>query len=223
MGSMPERLNIKVKPADPMEVREQDLIRRVQAGEKELFYQLVKPYERRIYAAAFAVLRNEAEAEDAAQEAMLKALTHVRQFRAEARFSTWLTQITVNEALMRRRKAHSEIMEPIGERQEEDGTYTPRDFADWREIPSEVLERKEIRQKLASAVAGLAAKYREAFMLRDVQHLSIEETAEALGITQASVKTRLLRARLMLRDLLAPGLGGSWFGRLPFEKGNKPW
>ena len=223
MGSMPERLNIKVKPADPMEVREQDLIRRVQAGEKELFYQLVKPYERRIYAAAFAVLRNETEAEDAAQEAMLKALTHVRQFRAEARFSTWLTQITVNEALMRRRKAHSEIMEPIGERQEEDGTYTPRDFADWREIPSEVLERKEIRQKLASAVAGLAAKYREVFMLRDVQHLSIEETAEALGITQASVKTRLLRARLMLRDLLAPGLGGSWFGRLPFEKGNKPW
>jgi len=212
-----------VKPADPMEVREQDLIRRVQAGEKELFYQLVKPYERRIYAAAFAVLRNETEAEDAAQEAMLKALTHVRQFRAEARFSTWLTQITVNEALMRRRKAHSEIMEPIGERQEEDGTYTPRDFADWREIPSEVLERKEIRQKLASAVAGLAAKYREVFMLRDVQHLSIEETAEALGITQASVKTRLLRARLMLRDLLAPGLGGSWFGRLPFEKGNKPW
>jgi RNA polymerase sigma-70 factor (ECF subfamily) len=195
----------------------------VQAGEKELFYQLVKPYERRIYAAAFAVLRNEAEAEDAAQEAMLKALTHIRQFRAEARFSTWLTQITVNEALMRRRKAHSEIMEPIGERQEEDGTYTPRDFADWREIPSEVLERKEIRQKLASAVAGLAAKYREVFMLRDVQHLSIEETAEALGITQASVKTRLLRARLMLRDLLAPGLGGSWFGRLPFEKGNKPW
>jgi len=223
MGSMPERLNIKVKPADPMEVREQDLIRRVQAGEKELFYQLVKPYERRIYAAALAVLRNEAEAEDAAQEAMLKALTHIRQFRAEARFSTWLTQITVNEALMRRRKAHSEIMEPIGERQEEDGTYTPRDFADWREIPSEVLERKEIRQKLASAVAGLAAKYREVFMLRDVQHLSIEETAETLGITQASVKTRLLRARLMLRDMLAPGLGGSWFGRLPFEKGNKPW
>ena len=223
MGSMPERLNIKVKPADPLEVREQDLIRRVQAGEKELFYELVKPYERRIYTAAFAILRNQADAEDAAQEAMLKALLHIRQFRAEARFSTWLTQITVNEALMRRRKAHSEIMEPIGERQEEDGTYTPRDFADWREIPSEVLERKEIRQKLASAVAGLAAKYREVFMLRDVQHLSIEETAEALGITQASVKTRLLRARLMLRDLLAPGLGSSWFGRLPFEKGNKPW
>src|SRR6201997_4799373 len=223
MGSMPERLNIKVKPADPMEVREQDLIRRVQAGEKELFYQLVKPYERRIYAAAFAVLRNETEAEDAAQEAVLKALTHIGQFRAEARFSTWLTQIAVNEALMRRRKAHTEIMEPIGEREEDDGTYTPRDFAEWREIPSEVLEKKEIRQKLANAVATLAEKYRQVFVLRDVQHLSIEETAEALGISRASVKTRLLRARLMLRDLLAPGLGGAFFSRLPFEKGTKPW
>jgi RNA polymerase sigma-70 factor (ECF subfamily) len=114
-------------------------------------------------------------------------------------------------------------MEPIGEREEDDGTYTPRDFADWREIPSEVLERKEIRQKLADALSALAEKYRKVFVLRDIQHLSIEETAEALGISRASVKTRLLRARLMLRDLLAPGLGGAFFSRLPFEKGTKPW
>jgi RNA polymerase sigma-70 factor (ECF subfamily) len=206
-----------------MEIREQELLRRVQAGHKEDFYELIKPYERRVYTAAFAVLRNEAEAEDAAQEAILKAFTHLQQFRAEARFSTWLIQIAVNEALMRRRRAHSQIMEPIGEHQEEDGTYTPRDFADWREIPSEALERKEIRQKLAGAVAALAEKYRQVFVLRDIQHMSIEETAEALGISRASVKTRLLRARLMLRDMLAPGLGGPWFGRLPFEKGSKPW
>ncbi len=221
MGSMPE--SIRVRSADSADLREQELLRRVQAGEKELFYELIKPYERRIYTAAFAILRNEAEAEDAAQEAILKALTHIHQFRAEARFSTWLTQITVNEALMRRRRAHSEIMEPIGERQDEEGNYTPRDFADWREIPSEVLDRKEIRQQLAKAVATLADKYRQVFVLRDVQKLSIEETAEALGISQASVKTRLLRARLMLRDLLAPGINGAWFGRLPFEKGNRPW
>jgi RNA polymerase sigma-70 factor (ECF subfamily) len=220
---MPERMSIKAKVPSAMEVREQELLRRVQAGEKEHFYELIKPYERRVYTAAFAVLRNEAEAEDAAQEAIIKAFTHIHQFRAEARFSTWLIQIAVNEALMRRRKAHSQIMEPIGEHQEEDGSYTPRDFADWREIPSEALERKEIRQRLASAVAALAEKYREVFVLRDVQHLSIEETAEALGISRASVKTRLLRARLMLRDMLAPGLGGPWFGRLPFEKGSKPW
>jgi len=221
MGSLPER--IQVRSVDPADLREQELLRRVQAGEKQLFYELVKPYERRVYMAAFAILRNEADAEDAVQEAMLKALTHIHQFRAEARFSTWLTQITVNEALMRRRRAHSEVMEPIGERQDEEGNYTQRDFADWREIPSEALERKEIRQKLAEAVAALAQKYREVFVLRDMQHLSIEETAEALGISRASVKTRLLRARLMLRDLLAPGLNGAWFGRLPFAKGNKSW
>jgi RNA polymerase sigma-70 factor, ECF subfamily len=223
MRTMPERMSIKVKTADPAEMREQDLLRRVQAGERQFFYDLVKPYERRVYSAAFAVLRNEADAEDAAQEAILKAFTHIRQFRAEARFSTWLIQITVNEALMRRRKAHPEIIEPIGESQQEDGNYTPRDFADWREIPSEVLERKEIRQQLADALATLTQKYREVFVLRDVQHFSIEQTADALGISQASVKTRLLRARLMLRDILAPGLGGAWFARLPFEKGNKPW
>ena len=223
MGSLPERLNSQVKTPDPADVRERELVRRVQAGEKNVFYELVKPYERRAYATAFAILRNEADAEDAAQEAILKAFTHIRQFREEARFSTWLTQITVNEALMRRRKQHTEVMEPIGEREEEDGTYTPRDFADWREIPSESLERKEIRERLASAVAALTEKYREVFMLRDVQHLSIEQTAEALGISQASVKTRLLRARLMLRDLLTPGLGGAWLTRLPFAKGQKPW
>jgi len=223
MGSAPEGMTISVSPTDPAALREQNLLRRVQAGQKGYFYELIKPYQRRVYSAALSILRNEAEAEDAAQEAFLKALTHIQQFRAEARFSTWLIQIAVNEALMRKRKAHAEIMEPIGEREEEDGSYAPRDFADWREIPSESLERKEIRSKLAGAVAALAEKYRQVFVLRDVQHMSIEETAEALGISQASVKTRLLRARLMLRDMLAPGLGSRWFGRLPFEKGSKPW
>ena len=101
--------------------------------------------------------------------------------------------------------------------------YAPRDFADWREIPSEALERKEVRQRLAEALATLDHKYREVFMLRDMEHLNIQETAEALGITVASVKTRLLRARLMLRDLLAAGWEQGWFSRLPFEKGTKPW
>jgi len=223
MGTLARKTDIRVEAVDPAQLREQELLRRVQGGEKQLFYELVKPYERRVYSAAFAILRNEADAEDAAQEAILKALTHIGQFRGDARFSTWLTQITVNEALMRRRRDHSEVMEPIGDRQEEDGSYTPRDFADWREIPSEALERKEIRQKLAEAMAMLTQKYREVFVLRDIQHLSIEETAKALGISRASVKTRLLRARLMLRDLLAPGFGGAWFARLPFEKGSKPW
>jgi RNA polymerase sigma-70 factor, ECF subfamily len=205
--------------------REQEVIAAVQRGQNELFYELVRPYERRVYAAAMAILRNETDAEDVAQEAMLKALANIRQFRAESKFSTWLIQITVNEALMRRRRERTARMEPIDERRnsEDEGEYTPRDFADWREIPSEALERKEVRQKLAEALASLDRKYREVFVLRDMEQLNIQETAEALGISVASVKTRLLRARLMLRDLLAGGWEQGWFSRLPFEKGSKPW
>jgi RNA polymerase sigma-70 factor, ECF subfamily len=215
--------NILSKPEHAGGSREPDLIARVQRGEPELFYELVRPYERRVYAAALAILRNEADAEDAAQEAMLKAFANIGQFRAEARFSTWLIQITVNEALMRRRRERTVTMEGIEDHRDEEGDYTPRDFADWREIPSEALERKEVRQKLAEALATLDRKYREVFVLRDMEHLNIQETAEALGISVASVKTRLLRARLMLRDLLAAGWQQGWFSRLPFAKGTKPW
>jgi RNA polymerase sigma-70 factor (ECF subfamily) len=207
----------------PVPTREQELISRVQRGEHESFYELVKPYERRVYAAAMAILRNEEDAEDAAQEAMLKAFANIRQFRAEARFSTWLIQITVNESLMRRRRERTVVMEGIDDRREDESDYQPREFADWREIPSEALERKEVRRKLAEALASLDRKYREVFMLRDMEKLNIQETAEALGISTASVKTRLLRARLMLRDLLAAGWEQGWFSRLPFEKGSKPW
>jgi len=203
--------------------REQDLILSVQRGQSELFYELVRPYERRVYAAALAILRNQQDAEDALQEAMLKAFANIRQFRAESRFSTWLIQITVNESLMRRRRERTVVMEGIDDRREEDSDYAPRDFADWREIPSEALERKEVRQRLGEALATLDRKYREVFVMRDMEQLNIQETAEALGISVASVKTRLLRARLMLRDLLAAGWEQGWFSRLPFEKGNKPW
>ena len=205
------------------QLSEAELVRRVQDGDADLFYELVRPYERRVYSAAFAILRNSADAEDAAQEAILKAFRYIKQFREEARFSTWLIQIAVNEARMRRRKNHADVMEPIADRPDEGGNYVPRDFADWREIPSETLERKEIREKLTEALASLGEIYREVFVLRDMQHLSIEETAEALKISAASVKTRLLRARLMLRDLLAPGLGGPWISRMSFGKGTKPW
>lgn len=216
-------LNVVLSNPEPGSTREQELISQVQLGHTELFYELVRPYERRVYAAALAILRNEADAEDTVQEAMLKALANIQQFRAEARFSTWLIQITVNESLMRRRRERTRMTEAIEDNRDEEGEYTPRDFADWREIPSEVLARKEVRQKLSEALASLDQKYREVFVLRDVEQLNIQETAEALGISVASVKTRLLRARLMLRDLLAGGWDRGWFSRLPFEKGTKPW
>ena len=202
---------------------ERGLIQRIRDGEHEAFYVLIRPYEKRVYAAALALLRNDADAEDCAQEAMLKAFKNIQQFRSEAKFSTWLIQIAVNEARMRRRKQRADLIESIEKDQGEEGTYSPREFADWREIPSEALERKEVREKLAEALSSIGQIYREVFVLRDMEQLSIEETAKALGISTASVKTRLMRARLMLRDLLAPGLGGPWSRELSFAKGVKPW
>src|SRR5258705_9826468 len=148
---------------------------------------------------------------------MLRPCDTIRYLRAEARFSTGLIQITLKESLMRRRRERTGPMEGLDNRRDEESEYAPRDFADWREIPSEALERKEVRQRLAEALGTLDRKYREVFMLRDMEHLNVQETAEALGISVASVKTRLLRARLMLRDLLAAGWEQGWFSRLPFE------
>jgi RNA polymerase sigma-70 factor (ECF subfamily) len=204
-------------------VQEAALIERIRHGERELFYELIRPYEKRVFIIVLTILRNEADAEDAAQEAFLKAFKHLAQFRSESRFSTWLIQVAINEARLRQRKCHLEIMRPIEDQENEDGTYTPRDFADWREIPSEALERKEIREKLVAALGSLAEKYRDVFVLRDVERMSIEDTAQALRISAGAVKTRLLRARLMLRDLLSPGIEGVWLSHSQIPKGTKPW
>jgi RNA polymerase sigma-70 factor (ECF subfamily) len=209
--------------SDPGHEHEAALIGRIQSGERELFYELIRPYERRVFVIAFTILRNEADAEDVAQDAFLKTFKYLAQFRFESRFSTWLIQVAINEARQRQRKSHLEIMRPIADQENEDGTHTPRDFTDWREIPSEAAERKEIREKLIAALGSLAQKYREVFVLRDVEHMSIEDTAQALGISTGAVKTRLLRARLMLRDLLSPGLDGIWATNSQIPKGTKPW
>lgn len=200
------------------------LIERISNGEKELYYSLIQPYERALYAAAYSILRNEADAEDAAQEAALKGLKYLSSFRRESKFSTWLIQIAVNEARMKLRKDRRHLYESIDDAAEnEQGDYIPRDFADWREIPSEALERKELRETIQKALDSLAPKYREVFMLRDVQKLNIQEAAAALGITEASVKTRLLRARLQMRDALAPGIDGGWsIGEKGWKK-VRPW
>ncbi len=200
------------------------LIARVLAGDSGAFYELVRPHERSIYTAAYSVLGNEADAEEVSQEAVLKAYTHLARFRAEAKFSTWVIQITLNEARMKLRKDRRTLYESLDEATtDQEGNYIPRDFADWREIPSETLQQKQLREALARALASLASKYREVFVLRDVQKLSIAETARMLGITESSVKTRLLRARLQMRDALAPGIDGSWTtGREEYKK-VRPW
>ncbi len=184
------------------------LIHRVLNGEVECFYELVRPYERAIFLAATSLIRNEADAEDIVQEAVLKAFKGLRSFRQEAKFSTWLIQITLNEAKLKLKKDRRHLYESMDAGQcSEDGDYVPKDLADWREIPSEALEQKELREALIKALDSLPEKYRTVFVLRDVQQLSIAETVQVLGISEASVKTRLSRARLKMRDALVPSEG----------------
>ncbi len=204
---------------------EAELIERVLSGDEEAFRELVRPCEHAIFMATQVILNNEADAEDAAQEAVLKAFTNLAKFRGDSKFSTWLVRIATNEALMKLRKQrHQKLHDSLDERREgEEGDYVPRDFADWREIPSEAVQKKELRQALSRALASLTPKHRDVFVLRDVQHFSIEETAQLLGIRKSAVKTRLLRARLQMRDALAPGIDGSWStGRSQYEQ-VRPW
>jgi RNA polymerase sigma-70 factor, ECF subfamily len=198
-------------PQPPVEVTEQDLIRRVRDGDKEAFYTLVRPYDRAVFFATRSVLANDADAEDAAQEAVFKAFTHINAFRGESKFSTWLIRIAINEARMMLRKQHRRLYESLDEpTADEQGDYWPKDFADWREIPIEAVQLKELREALSKALASLEPKYRQVLVLRDIEHFSIVETAEALGISETNVRTRLHRARLRMRDALAPGFDGAW-------------
>jgi len=211
-------------PTPQPEPTEAELLRRAKNADKEAFYALVQPRERSLFAAAMAILNNPADAEDAVQEAVLKAFSHLSGFRAESKFSTWLTQITLNEARLKLRKDRRHLYDSLDEPQSGDeGEYSPKDFADWREIPSESLQREELKQALNRAVASLPPKYREVLLLRDVQSLSTSETAQILGLTPANVKIRLLRARLQMRDALAPGIDGSWSsGKSEYQK-VRPW
>lgn len=182
------------------------MVAAILAGDSQLFHELIRPYERRVYAMALGFLRNEADAEDAAQEAFLKAFRSLGSFRGEARFGTWLVSIVLNEARSRIRHRDRIKMESLDEPGDEEGHISPALLRDWKEIPSEALERKEVRQLLQNAITELPLIYREVFELRDVQQCNVNETAATLGITIASVKVRLHRARMMLQKNLAPQL-----------------
>ena len=189
------------------ETNEAGLIARILDGEKELFHELIRPYERMVYLTLFSILKNEADAEDGAQEAVINAYRHLASFRGEAKFSTWLTTIAINEGRKRLRKAKTAAEESIEEEAEgHEGDYTPAPLTDWREIPLEALEREEIREALRGAVAELPDIYRQVFTLRDLEELNVEETAQALGINANVVKVRLHRARILLQKRLVPFL-----------------
>jgi RNA polymerase sigma-70 factor (ECF subfamily) len=185
---------------------EAQMIASIIAGDSHLFHELIRPYERRVYVMALSFLHNEADAEDAAQEAFLKAFRNLASFRGEAKFGTWLVSITLNEARSRIRHRDTLKMESLDEPSDDQGHTSPALLRDWREIPSEALERKEVSHLLQQAVTALPVIYREVFVLRDVEGLSVNEAAGALDISIASVKVRLHRARMMLQKALAPQL-----------------
>jgi RNA polymerase sigma-70 factor (ECF subfamily) len=192
--------------ADSSIQEEGQMIASILAGNASEFHDLIRPYERTVYVMALTLLKNEADAEDVAQEAFLKAFRGLASFRFEARFSTWLISIALNEARNRLRHANRAKTESLDEMQDEQPKISPALLRDWREIPSESLERQQVRELLEQAVTELPLIYRETFLLRDVEELSINETAELLKISVAAVKVRLHRARLMLQRQLAPQL-----------------
>jgi RNA polymerase sigma-70 factor, ECF subfamily len=180
--------------ARPVKRDEAQIIASILAGNRELYHQLVQPYELSVYRMAMSFMKNETEAEDVAQEAFLKAFRDLANFRGESKFSTWLISITLNEARRRLRRQSTVRMESLDEPPDEGAKVSPALLRDWREIPSESLERREVRALLQKAIEGLSPIYREVLVLRDIEELSVEETAGALAISISSVKVRLHRA-----------------------------
>ena len=185
---------------------EQQLIASILGGETQRFHELIRPYERSVFVMVLALLHNEADAEDAAQEAFLKAFRNLAGFRGEAKFGTWLISIALNEARSRIRRNSTVRIESLDQDPDEPGHISPALLRDWREIPSQVLERSEMRLMLREAIAALPDNYREVLLLRDVEELSTLEAATVLQISTASIKVRLHRARMMLQKNLAPKL-----------------
>ena len=178
---------------------ERTLIAEILAGNHERYYELIAPIERRVYYTAYAILRTEADAEEVSQEAILKGFRGLRTFRGEARFSSWLLSIVANEARMRLRQRREVSLELLRSPENED-EYTPIELAEWREIAVEALAQKELAAHLEEALEALPEIYREVLIVRDIDGLTIAETSAALEISVPAVKTRLLRARLMVRD-----------------------
>jgi RNA polymerase sigma-70 factor (ECF subfamily) len=186
---------------------EADCIRRILAGERQLFHALIAPCERSIYFLLFSLLRNETEAEDAAQDTAIKVYLNLKNFRGDSQFRTWVLSIARNEGLGRLRKAATRREDSLdAETDEQTGDYTPAILTSWREVPSEELERQELGAILRRAVEGLPAIYRNVVLLRDIEEMDVRETAAALGITEGAVKVRLHRARALLQRELAPKL-----------------
>jgi RNA polymerase sigma-70 factor, ECF subfamily len=180
------------------------LVDRVLAGDRRAFEPLVRRHERRVFRVALAVLGNIEDAEEAMQDTFVKAFRHLEQFRKESRFTTWLTRIAVNNAIQKRNARKNFV--PLTEKETAEEQFAPKRYEPWKSNPEELYSKQELHRFVEEAIQSLPEIYREAFVLRDVEELSAEEAAEVLGIKVPALKTRLLRARLMMRETLAEKL-----------------
>ena len=171
-------------------------------GDTKAFSELVRRYEGKIFRLAMHITQNREDAEDVLQETFLKAYEHLDQFQGNSKFYTWIVRIAVNQALMKLRKRKTDKTVSIDETIDTGEDTVAREIAAWDENPEQRYSREEMNTILSSAVDSLAPPYRAVFVLRDVEDLSTEETAEALNLSIPAVKSRLLRARLQLRDKL---------------------
>ncbi len=195
--------SIPKAPADP----DADLVARVKTGDLEAFETLVARHSRRIYRTLVGITGSAQDAEDSMQEALLQAYRKIDGFRGDSRFSTWLTRIAINEALarLRSRTAGQNLVATVLESEEEDEEgFRPGVVDAWEQNPERLYSEKQMRELVEREILNLPARYRTVVMLRDIEQQSTEETAQSLGLGQATVKTRLLRGRLMLREALAP-------------------
>ena len=194
--SNPHRLPSAVAKED-----EHLLVAAAKAGDAAAFEELVNRYEKKIFRLTMNITRNREDAEDAMQDAFMKAYSHLDRFQEDSRFYTWLVRIAANEALMRLRKRRPNQLsldEPI----ESEDDFLPQQIEDWGPSPEQRFAQTEMRDILRNVIEDLQPDFRVVFLLRDVEGLSTEETAEAVGISEAAVKSRLLRARLKLRQKL---------------------
>lgn len=182
---------------------EATLVAKAKEGNAEAFTVLVNQYERNIFRLAMNITSNREDAEDVLQETFLKAYTHLGRFQGNSRFYTWVVRIAVNESLMKLRKRRSDRQVSLDEKLEtDDDSLLPREIVDWGDNPEQRYAKSEWQEILAEATQTLEPAFRTVFMLRDIEQLSTEETAEALGLSVPAVKSRLLRARLKLRQRL---------------------
>jgi len=171
----------------------------------EAFEALVERHGRRVYRMILGITGNTSDSEDGVQNTFLKAYQHVGEFQGQSKFSSWLTRIAMNEGLEILRRRRSKGNQSLDEWDAEDEeTFRPRSIRPWEEDPERQYSQAQVREIVEREIMKLPAKYRVAVMLRDLEQLNTEEAATALGLNVATLKTRLLRGRLMLREALAP-------------------